>query len=86
MARKKQSQIEVKSFNDIRDVLVNTLNRMNNKEITSAEGKTITYIMQTLLSVQKNIMEAEDSGQDSIKELVMLIHEARGNKSGFPWP
>ena len=80
MARKKQSQIEVKSFNDIRDVLVNTLNRMNNKEITSAEGKTITYIMQTLLSVQKQIMDAEDSGQDSIKELVMLIHEARNER------
>ena len=80
MAKKKQNQIEVKSFNDIRDVLVNTLNRMNNKEITSAEGKTITYIMQTLLSVQKQIMDAEDSGQDSIKELVMLIHEARNER------
>lgn len=76
-ADKKDCQIDVKSFEDIRNVLVDTLNRISNKSITASEGKTITYILQTLLSVQKQIVENDDAGQDSIKELVALVREQR---------
>lgn len=80
MARKKTDNIEVKSFEDIRSVLVDTLNKINNKSITASEGKTICYILQTLLSVQKNINETDDGGQDSIRELCLLVKQARNER------
>lgn len=76
-ADKKDCQIDVKSFEDIRNVLVDTLNRISNKSITASEAKTIAYILQTLLSVQKQIVENEDSGGDSLRELVSLIQSQR---------
>lgn len=79
MARKKDS-IEVKSFEDIRNILVDTLNKINNKTITASEGKTICYILQTLLSVQKQINDTDDGGQDSIRELCLLVKQARNER------
>ena len=80
MAKKKQSQIEIKTFEDIRNVLVDTLNNINNKTITASEGKTICYLAQTLLSVQKQINETDDGSQDSIRELCLLVKQARNER------
>jgi len=79
-----KNKIKIDNYKDCRLMLVMGLNAMLQGEITPTQNKSIAYSIQCIISsLNKEIEIDEFAGQDSLEELVKIIHSerAKGKKA-----
>lgn len=73
-----KNNIKIDNYKDCRLMLVMALNSMLAGEITPTQNKSIAYSIQCIISSLNKEMEIDEfAGQDSLEELVKIIHLER---------
>ena len=69
--------LQVGNYTQCREILVQALNAMIQGKLSAGEAKSVSYLVQTILSCLHKEHELSDVGHDSIRELVGIIKEER---------